>query len=216
MYTGIVERTGTITAAEGVGAGRRIRVETDAIVLEPEESIAVDGVCVTAERVGEGWFEAWCSSETVDRTTLADRSPGDAVNLERPLPADGRFHGHFVGGTVDTTTELLAIDGAESSADVDEASDDAATIEAAERTLTFALPEGYEGYVVEKGPVALDGISLTVASVSREAFSVAVVPTTAAVTTLSAATAGDAFNLEVDTLAKYAERQRELADERAP
>lgn len=109
MYTGIVEGSGRIDAAEHHDGGASLRIETDLGDVERDHSLAVAGVCLTASDVGEDWFVADLSSETVDRTYLADLEPGAAVNLERPLPADGRFHGHVVTGTVDTVTEVLSV-----------------------------------------------------------------------------------------------------------
>lgn len=213
MYTGIVETTAVVAAVDPLETGCRIRIETsDEDTLEheyeyelesqlaPEDSIAVDGVCVTAERVTEDRFEAFLSAETVSRTTLAESAPGDRVNLERPVPADGRFHGHIVKGTVDTTTAVLGVD---ESGEGGEG-----------REVTLEIPAGYEEYVVEKGAVALDGISLTVADVDDDAgtFDVAVVPATEAVTTLSAVRPGDRLHFEADIVAKYAARREAIAE----
>lgn len=207
MYTGIVETTAVVAAVDRLETGCRIRIEaSDGDALErdleaqlaPEDSIAVDGVCVTAERVTETRFEAFLSAETVSRTTLAERAPGDRVNVERPLPADGRFHGHIVKGTVDTTARVLEVESGEGGAG---------------REVTLEIPAGYEGYVVEKGAVALDGVSLTVADVDDDVgtFDVAVVPATEAVTTLSAVRPGDRLHFEADIVAKYAARRAEFA-----
>lgn len=212
MYTGIVETTAVVAAVDPLETGCRIRIETsDENALErdleahlaPEDSIAVDGVCVTAERVTENGFEAFLSAETVSRTTLAERAPGDRVNVERPLPADGRFHGHIVTGTVDTTARVLEVENGEVGG--------SRGVEG--RDLTVEIPADYEEYIVEKGAVALDGVSLTVADVDDDAgtFDVAVVPVTEAVTTLSAVRPGDRFHFEVDVVAKYAARRAEFA-----
>ena len=214
MYTGIVETTASVLAVDLVGDGCRIRIETRTedidLEIEREESIAVDGVCLTADLVTESWIEAVCSPETIARTTLADRSAGDQVNLERPLPANGRFHGHVVTGTVDTTTEIVAVD--TPTTDHSEPTDEGAS--EGGRELTIAIPSGYDQYVVEKGSVALDGISLTVASVDDTAgtFRVATVPTTESVTTLSELNAGDSLHFEADVLAKYVTRATERAN----
>ncbi|GAB3032526.1 riboflavin synthase [Natronobiforma cellulositropha] len=197
MYTGIVETTGTIAETTRVGAGRRLRIEPRPAGIGPDDSVAVSGVCLTAETVGEDWFETFLSAETLARTTLGDATPGERVNLERPLAASGRFHGHVVGGTVETTTRLLERHplGAEGSGGT---------------ALTFALPETCAPYVVEKGPVAVDGVSLSIAGVEPGSFEVVVVPQTAALTTFSSVAVGDECNLEVDLFAKYAARQRAL------
>ena len=128
--------------------------------------------------------------ETLDRTNLGSLQPGDPVNLERPLVANGRYGGHVVQGHVDATTTITAIDGL----------DDGSFCH------TFDLPPALSGYVVEKGSIAVDGISLTVAGVDTTSFTVAVIPHTHEVTTLGIRTVGDRVNLEADVLAKYVER----------
>lgn len=190
MYTGIVEATGQLLDVDQHdGGGASVRIETTLDGIEPDDSVAVDGVCLTATAVGEGWFDADLSAETVARTYLADRAAGDAVNLERPMPANGRFHGHVVKGTVDTVTEILRV------------------VEDGEGwRYEVAIPPEYADHVVEKGAVALDGTSLTVADVDRRAgtFEVAVVPQTRSVTTLDRKAPGDLLHFEADVLAKYA------------
>ncbi|MFC6961540.1 riboflavin synthase [Halocatena marina] len=190
MYTGVVEATGEVTANERTGDGRRLRVALDAADITSGESIAVSGVCLTAERVGDGWFEAFLSEETVARTNVWEA--GTTVNLERPLALDDRLHGHVMKGTVDAVTEVVGIE------------------QRGEGWwFEFAMPAAYAPYFVEKGAVALDGISLTVASLTDETFAVAVVPATYERTTLSEMAVGDRLNVEVDILAKYVERQHQ-------
>lgn len=201
MYTGIVETTGRIAAVERhAEGGASVRVRTDLEGIEPDHSVAVDGVCLTATDVREDSFDADLSAETVSRTALADREPGAAVNLERPLPADGRFHGHVVKGTVDDVTELLRV-----------------ARDGEGWRYTVAIPPEYAACIVEKGAVALDGASLTVAAVDRRAgrFDVAVVPRTRAVTTLDCKQPGDPLHFEADVLAKYA-RGRSVAPTGGP
>jgi len=190
MYTGIVETTGRLAAVERYDAGgASVRVNTDLDGIEPDDSVAVDGVCLTATDVDADGFEADLSAETVSRTYLADREPGDAVNLERPLPADGRFHGHVVKGTVDDITELLRVER-----------------DGEGWRYTMAIPPEYAQCIVEKGAVAIDGASLTVAAVDRRTgrFDVAIVPQTRSVTTLDGKSPGDPLHFEADVLAKYA------------
>ncbi|GGL33590.1 riboflavin synthase [Halarchaeum grantii] len=209
MFTGIVETTGRIAAVEDGDDGRRLRIETDDIGgFSHGQSVAVDGVCLTVEEHGGtadatgdedderseargGWFSVFLAEETLARTSLAAKRDGDRVNLERALPADGRLDGHVVQGHVDTTTEVVAVESV-----------------GEDYRYTFALPDGHERYVAEKGSVALDGVSLTVASVDDDAgtFDVALIPTTHAETTLGERTPGDAVNVEVDVVAKYVER----------
>ncbi|MFB6151103.1 MAG: riboflavin synthase [Haloarculaceae archaeon] len=192
MFTGIVEETGRIEAVEDTEGGRRLRISTTFEDLAEGASIAVDGTCLTVEEYEPGeWFSVFLATETVERTTFGEVTEGDGVNLERALAADERFDGHVVQGHVDGTTEITA---------VEQVGDDWA--------YTFELPGGLEQYVVEKGSIALDGISLTVARLDDAAgtFSVAIIPTTHELTTLSEKGAGDAVHVEVDVVAKYVER----------
>jgi riboflavin synthase len=192
VFTGIIEETGTVEAVEDSADGRRLRIATgDLSGFSHGESIAVGGVCLTVEEYGDGWFSTFTAEETLEKTTLDTVREGDRVNLERALPADGRLDGHVVQGHVDTTTEVVG---------VEQVGED--------WTFTFALPDGHEQYVAPKGSIALDGISLTVADVDDQAgtFSVAIIPTTYDLTTLSDRDPGDRVNVEVDVLAKYVER----------
>jgi len=189
MFTGIVEETGEVRAVETGEGGRRLRIGTTFEDLEHGQSICVDGACLTVETFERGaWFSVFLATETRDRTALGQLREGDAVNLERALPADGRFDGHVVQGHVDDTVELLA---------TERHGDD--------WTFTFSLPDSLAPYVVEKGFIALAGISLTVADVTEESFSIAVIPTTYEETTLSSLSVGDPVNVETDVLAKYVE-----------
>jgi len=192
MFTGIVEAVGEVTAVDVTEDGRRLRIAAPfADELDAGESVSVSGACLTVERFSDGWFEVFLAAETVARTSLGDLEAGDGVNLERALPAEGRLDGHFVQGHVDGTTEVT---------DVRPVGED--------WTFEFALPDGLERYVVEKGSIALDGVSLTVAGLDDEAgtFSIAIIPTTYGETTFSELAPGDAVNVEVDVLAKYVER----------
>jgi riboflavin synthase len=168
--------------------GKRLRISTDFEGLSLGQSIAVSGACLTVEDVGEGWFDAFLSEETVERTYLGGLEAGDGVNLERALPADGRFDGHFVQGHVDGTATL---DG------IDQVGED--------WEFTFGLPDSLSPYVVEKGSIAVDGISLTVAALQPESFTVAIIPETYERTTLAEKAVGDPVHLEVDVVAKYVE-----------
>lgn len=198
MYTGVVSGTGRVIASETAGAGHELRVETDGHVdPEPGDSVAVDGVCLTATAVGPGWFEAYLSEETVARTLLADRPVGTPVNLEPPLTLADGLDGHLVRGCVETTTELLAVES-----------------NGTGRRYEFAVPDGFAGLLVEKGGVAVDGVSLTVADLDSERFAVAVVPETRDRTTLSERDPGDRVHLEADPVAKYVARQETVASER--
>jgi len=207
MFTGIVEETGEIRSVEDTEEGRRLRIGTTFADLAAGQSVSVDGACLTVEASEAGeWFEVFLATETLDRTTLDSVAVGDRVNLERALAADGRFDGHVVQGHVDGTAEIRGI---ERESDAEEGGD---------WTFTFDLPEGLERYVVEKGSIALDGISLTVADLDASAgtFSVAIIPTTYRETTLSEKAVGDAVHVEVDVLAKYVERMLDADDEARP
>jgi len=192
MFTGIVEETGELINRDRTEDGLRLRIGADEVAtgLEHGQSISVSGVCLTVERYADGeWFEVFLATETVDRTYLGDLESGDRVNVERAMPADGRFDGHVVQGHVDAVATITAIEA------VDE-----------DWFFEFELPDGYSQYVVEKGSITLDGISLTVADQSADRVTVAIIPTTYELTTLSEKTVGDPVHLEVDVLAKYVER----------
>ncbi len=191
MFTGIVEETGEVLERASTADGLRLRIGADAVAsdLAHGASISVSGACLTVERFEpDAWFEVFLASETVERTYLGDLAVGDGVNLERAMPADGRFDGHVVQGHVDAVATVTA---------VESVGDD--------WYFEFELPAGYERYVVEKGSITLDGISLTVAELAGDRVTVAIVPTTYELTTLSAKSAGDPVHLEVDVLAKYVE-----------
>ncbi|MFB6084402.1 MAG: riboflavin synthase [Halorientalis sp.] len=204
MFTGIVERTGEITevteddgASEthreagdaGESGGRRLTVAADLDDLHHGQSIAISGACLTVEEFGDGWFSLFLSAETLDRTYLGDLGVGDLVNVERALPADGRFDGHVVQGHVDATAEVTAVERV-----------------GEDWEFRFSIPEDLERYLVEKGSVTVDGISLTVADRADGEFGVAIIPATYEITTLSEKSVGDPVHLEVDVVAKYVER----------
>ena len=192
MFTGIVERTGEITDVNETEDGRRLTIAAPGLSeLQHGQSISVSGVCLTVEEfdTASGWFEVFLAAETVQKTYLGELSVGNAVNIERALRADNRLDGHVVQGHVDTT----------------------ATVEAIEQVgedwrYTFSLPGKFSQYVVSKGSIAVDGISLTVAERDEEVFEVAIIPATRDITTLSEKEIGDPVHLEVDVMAKYVER----------
>jgi riboflavin synthase len=201
MFTGIVETAGAVAAVEENDGGRRLRLRGSGLDdLHHGQSISVSGVCLTVEAfeppaeadsdTDKRWFEVFLAAETVDKTYLGDLSVGDRVNIERAMPANGRFDGHVVQGHVDTVTTV---------SNVEAVGDD--------WRFTFDLPDGYGQYIVDKGSICLDGISLTVAAIDREAgtFEVAIIPTTYELTTLQAKSAGDPIHIEVDVIAKYVE-----------
>jgi riboflavin synthase len=182
MFTGIVEELGSIASVEGP----RIRIAASLVTEDAKtgDSIAVDGCCVTVVDQGPGWWEADVVDETLKRTTFGDRVPGDPVNLERPVRVSDRLGGHIVQGHVDGVGEILE----------------------PVPNLRVRMPRELLRYVVEKGSIAVDGVSLTVVDVLDDGFTVAVIPHTAAVTTLGRKQAGDRVNLEVDVTVKYVER----------
>ncbi len=189
MFTGLVEDRGRVGGAEGT-AGLRLTVATRlAAELEPGDSVAVNGVCLTAATVDDGAFTADVMAETVRRSSLAALGAGDEVNLELPLRAGDRLGGHIVQGHVDGVGEVVSIQP-----------------EGAARVVRLVASPDLLRYVVEKGSIAVDGVSLTVASVDDEGFAVSLIPETLTRTTLGAAEPGRAVNLEVDMLAKHVEK----------
>ena len=187
MFSGLIEGIGDVAEVKGIPAGRRVRIATSlADGLAPGDSIAVNGVCLTVVLNDTGEFHAEVSPETARVTTLGDLRPGIRVNLERPLRADARLGGHFVLGHVD---EVGHIDEIRQEADF--------------YWVTLRYPEGLAPYLVRKGSVAVDGISLTVAGLSAQRFDVQIVPYTWTHTNLQAAGVGDGVNLECDIIGKY-------------
>jgi len=196
MFTGLVEECGRVLALEPVGDGVRLRIAAVTVLddVTMGASIAVNGVCLTVVAFDDESFSIDAVPETMERSSLGTLSPGKAVNLERSVRAHDRLGGHIVQGHVDSTTTITRID----------------TLDDGSFEYHFALDEQTARYVVEKGSITVDGISLTVASLSDDGFSIAVIPHTASVTTLGERAAGDLVNLEVDVLAKYVERQLTL------
>ncbi|ERH10535.1 MAG: riboflavin synthase, alpha subunit [halophilic archaeon J07HX64] len=188
MFTGIVEETGEVRAVEESADGRRLRIDTSMQGFTRGQSISISGACLTVEDYDGGSFEVFLASETVDRTYLGELDPGDRVNVERALPADGRLDGHFVQGHVDGTAQITTI------RQIDE-----------DWRFGFSLPPGLASYVVEKGSISIDGISLTVAALAGDEFEAAIIPETYDLTTLSTKSVGDPVHLEVDVVAKYVE-----------
>lgn len=188
MFTGIVEELGEVTGVEQRADAARVTVRGPLVTQDARhgDSIAVNGVCLTVVEVTDGEFTVDVVAETLRRTSLDKIEPGRVVNLERAMPADGRFGGHVMQGHVDGTAVFLSRE--------------------PEGLTHFAFPPELGRYIVEKGSIAVDGISLTVAGVAGEEFSVALIPTTLRLTTLGRAEPGDRVNLEVDVLAKYVEK----------
>ncbi|GAA3532326.1 riboflavin synthase [Amycolatopsis ultiminotia] len=188
MFTGIVEEIGEVTAVEQRTDAARLTVRGPLVTSDAAhgDSIAVSGVCLTVVTVSGDAFTVDVVNETLRRSSLAKVAAGDPVNLERATPAGGRLGGHIMQGHVDGTGVFVSRD--------------------EQGVTTFALPPALSRYVVEKGSIAVDGVSLTVASISEERFSVALIPTTLEATTLGRREGGDLVNLEVDVVAKYVEK----------
>lgn len=191
MFTGIVQDVGRCVRQGSAGPGKRLTVATGLSTRDFQlgESVAVNGVCLTVVSFGAETFEADMSPETLERSALGGLRAGDPVNLERALRPVDRLGGHFVLGHVDAVGRL---------ADV--------RAQGAFRVLTFELPAEWLRFLVEKGSVAVDGVSLTVSALTDAAFSVAAIPHTLERTTLAGRRAGDRVNVEVDVLGKYVER----------
>jgi len=192
MFTGIIEEVGTVRRLEQRQDGALVVIAATGVLddIELGASIAVNGCCLTVVAFDDDTWSAEAVPETLDRTNLGQLKAGDPVNLERPLAADGRFGGHIVQGHVDGTTVVTSV------TDLDDGS----------RRLRFAWPAGLDHHVVEKGSVALDGVSLTVAAVGPEGFEVAVIPHTLAHTAFGRRQVGSTVNVETDVLAKHVER----------
>lgn len=191
MFTGIVEEIGTVRRLTETPSGKRAVIGCRRVLgrLAVDDSVAVAGTCLTVVARDERSFTCDIVPETLARTSLGALRAGSRVNLERSLTPRSAMGGHIVQGHVDATTRLL------SRADEGDGA-----------RLRFALPRPLARYVVMKGFIALDGVSLTVARLGRTSFEVALIPHTAAHTTLGALGSGDAVNVEVDVLAKYVER----------
>ena len=189
MFTGIIEEMGRIDSVDRTDTGVRFRIAASSVVSDVAvgDSIAVNGVCLTATEFDAEGFAVDVIPETLTRSSLGGLAPGDVVNLERPMAANGRFDGHIVQGHVDATGEVLA------------AGDD----DVSGYRIRVAPPLDTMTYIVEKGSITIDGVSLTVAAVDGGSFEVAIIPHTLEVTGLGRLRLGDKVNLEVDVIAKY-------------
>jgi len=192
MFSGIVEEIGTVLTVSGSLQGKRFRLGAQLVTsdLKRGDSVSVAGTCLTSVLEDKHWFEVEVGMETLRKTKLGDLSPGDKVNLERALRVSDRLGGHLVSGHVDTLAKVLSI-----------------KKEGITNIITFALDDIYRPYFIEKGSVAIDGVSLTVFSCQNEngfTFSVMLIPHTLAVTTLGRLHVGDKVNIEIDVIAKYA------------
>ena len=190
MFTGLVKEVGTVAAIERGDAGARISIAADlAGELVAGDSVAVSGVCLTATGLRPDGFEADVMNQTLDLTALGDLGPGGRVNLEPAMRASDRLGGHIVQGHVDAAGEVV---------DVRE--------DGFARRVRVRVPEGLERYLIEHGSIALDGVSLTVAGLDADVVEVSLIPETLERTTLGEAHDGSRINVEIDLLARYAER----------
>ena len=191
MFTGIIEGLGTIATIRPVGKGRRFNIASDFHLegMSIGDSIAVNGACLTAVRIEEKRFEVDVSPETVSKTTFGTIRIGERVNLERALRISDRIDGHLVSGHTDGVG-VLSQRKASANAIV----------------ITIGVPEALTRYMIVKGSVAVDGISLTISHLEREHFEISVIPYTAKLTTLSGKKIGEPVNIETDMIGKYIER----------
>jgi riboflavin synthase len=182
MFTGIVEELGRLESLED----GRLRIAATRVIEDASigDSIAVNGCCLTVVAFGDDWWEADVSDETISRTSIRSLQPGDGINLERAVKMSDRLGGHLVQGHVDAVGEIVE----------------------PVPNLRVRVPASLTRYLVEKGSVTVDGVSLTVVDALDDGFTVAIIPHTADVTTLGARQPGDLVNIEVDVMAKYVER----------
>ncbi|MGW4232382.1 riboflavin synthase [Streptomyces sp. NPDC004980] len=191
MFTGIVEELGEVTAVEKLDDASRFRLRGPVVTegAKHGDSIAVNGVCLTVVDLGEDEFTADVMAETLNHSSLGALTTGSRVNLERPVALGGRLGGHIVQGHVDGTGRIVE-----------------RKISENWEIVKIALPAELTRYVVEKGSITVDGVSLTVVDAGTDHFTISLIPTTLALTTLGIKEPGDPVNLEVDVLAKYVER----------
>jgi len=194
VFTGIVEELGSVVALEPQGDAVRLRIRGPVVTSDAVHgaSIAVNGVCLTVVEHGDGEFTADVMQETLDRSSLGALVSGSPVNLERPVTLEARLGGHLVQGHVDGTGTILERVPSEHW-----------------EIVRVSLPDDLGRYVVEKGSITVDGVSLTVVEAARDSFTVSLIPTTLGLTTLGSKAVGDLVNLEVDVVAKYVERMLE-------
>jgi riboflavin synthase len=190
MFTGIVEHRGSVVSTKKTAGGREAVIDVGPLTgIEVGDSLNVNGVCLTAVEIEGSRVKVEMVEETLDRSNLGLLDEQSPVNLERAMPAAGRFDGHVVQGHVDGVGTLRSV-----------------TPEGDGSRLTIEIPPGLMRYVVEKGSITVDGISLTVAAVTDDSIDIAVIPHTLSVTTLGLRNMGDQVNLEVDVIAKYVEK----------
>ena len=192
MFTGIIEETGQVMVFTPHATGARLRIACDTVRqdLATGDSVSVNGVCLTAVDLEAGSFDADLAPETLRRSNLGALTAGVLVNLERSMPANGRYSGHIVQGHVDGTAELVALD----------------LLGDGNWWLTIRVPAELDRYIVSKGSICIDGISLTVAALEGDLLSVTIIPHTYSMTAMRHWLPGRRVNLEVDVIAKYVEK----------
>ena len=192
MFTGIIEETGHIIVFTPNPTGARLRIGCQTVRedLKTGDSVSVNGVCLTAVDLQPDSFAADLAPETLRRSNLGELTTGALVNLERSMAANGRYSGHIVQGHVDGTAEVISLD----------------LLGDGNWWLAVQIPAGLDRYVVSKGSICIDGISLTVAAIEGEKLSVTIIPHTYIMTAMRAWTVGRRVNLEVDVIAKYVEK----------
>jgi len=202
MFTGIIEELGALESVQSRAAGARLKVRCSTVLADMTvgASIAVNGVCLTALDIERDSFSADLAPETLQRTNLGDLRSGSRVNLERPLSPNGRLSGHIVQGHVDGTGEFLALD----------------SLGDENWWLRIRVPAELDPFLVYKGSIAIDGISLTIASLEAEVLSVTIIPHTFRNTSLGTYHAGGRVNLECDILAKHVEKLLRKLDVKSP
>lgn len=198
MFTGIIEEVGSVISVTRNGMSSNIRIRASKVLEGTSlgDSIAVNGVCLTVTEMGSDCFQADVMNETLSRSSLGSLRSGNPVDLERAMAADGRFGGHIVSGHIDGTGTISDI------------RNDGIAV-----WYTVSAPSQILRYIVEKGSIAIDGISLTVAKVTDRDFSVSIIPHTAACTVLSQRKTGDTVNLENDIIGKYVEKLMKPAED---
>ena len=212
MFTGIIEQTGTLVSLAETGGARRLTVEAPGIAarLREGDSLAVSGVCLTALDVDPILFHADLAQETLDRTSLGSLAPGAKVNLELPTAAGSPLGGHIVQGHVDGTGTLVSLD------PVAPASSPHFNRDTTDWTLRVRIPADLLSWMVHKGSVAIEGISLTIAAIEGDVISIAILPLTYWRTNLHTLAPGARLNIEADVLVKLADAQRKAASHAQP
>jgi riboflavin synthase len=200
MFTGIIEATGILEGVNKKGDNLQLVIQSPISKdLKPDQSVSHNGICLTVEESGQNSHIVTAIAETLQKTNLKSWKPGQLINLERCMTANSRFDGHIVQGHIDGTGRLMSIKQLDGS-----------------RELRFSFPEKFAALVIEKGSISLEGISLTLFDVSKDAFSVAIIPYTLEHTNLKFLSVNDAVNLEFDIVGKYIQRMQQLTSSGNP